>query len=318
MKHLFIAKDAIYASKIGGGVISGIAEVTSLADGAIAFFTEAGALITVANVAAYTGTKTYLGVGTGAVATGAKLSIMIDRTVSYKQKSAYIAPVLQRSFVGNDGSTGALNFPGTLVPGSIAEILVVDTNVPVNNTIEAKKFRYQYVVRVGDTNAIIVTALIAKINADVDRIVSATVVGSQVGIQLDSLVTGGTFTVGTAEILADADIIYGGTSNSLAFKPGNGTPAQMLVMENELASHEGKTNAIWTPQLYYSVTSLVVAGKTYDIYDIKWNQDFKNAINSAVATTQHVIVAIPAGNVTAGQASFETIIATLFTPSSAL
>ncbi len=319
MKHLFVVKDVVYASKIGGGVIASAAEMNQLAAGAIAFFTEANALITTANVAAYTGSRCWLAVGSGDVTKGARISIMIDRAVKQKTKTAYVAPVLQRSFIGNNGTTGALNLPATLIPGTTADIVIVDTLAPVNNTIEATKYRYQHVVTISDTANTIITSLIAQINADPDAIVDATVVGSQVGIQLDdNRSSGGTFSIGVSEILADATITADGTNNSLNFKPGNGTPAHITKVETETASHEGKTNGIWYANLYYNVPTEVVVGATYDVYDFKWNQDNYNSINASVATTQHIIVAFTAGAATAGQASFDTIIATLFTNSSAI
>ena len=51
MNRIFVLKDVAYAAKEGGGTIAGYTEINSLTRGALAFFTENGALITAANAA---------------------------------------------------------------------------------------------------------------------------------------------------------------------------------------------------------------------------------------------------------------------------
>jgi hypothetical protein len=55
---------------------------------------------------------------------------------------------------------------------------------------------------------------------------------------------------------------------------------------------------------------MVVSGKTYDMYNLKWTGELNRAVGSQLTTNQQVIVALPVG-VTA-QTTFETIMARVF------
>lgn len=317
MKHFFGTKDVAYAAKIGGSTIADYKEINSLADGAVAFFTPAGVLIPATGTAGViAGTSEfYMAVGSGSTTTGAKVSMMIKRAAKQYTKTGYVAAVKQKSFVGNDGSSGSLNLPGTLVNGEVLEVVVVDTSAPVNNTIEAKKYRYEYTIKSGDTATSIITSLIAKINADANAFVVATVVGSQVGFSLEATSYGKTFAVGVSGVLADAKVWNPGTGNAVAFHPGFGTVASVQAIELECAPHEGKTNALELADKYYSVPSMVDTTEVYDVYDIKWNVSNTPpaGVGGSVATQQHLVLALVDGGTP--QANVDTILDLLITVS---
>lgn len=319
MKHIFIAENVAYAAKQGGGTISGYNEVNLLQKGAIAFLLPDGTLIptvspatTIANNRQF-----YIAIGTGSSTIGAKISMLIDRTMRQYTKTAYAAATLQKSFLGEDSAgNGALNLPGTLIPGEVAEILIVDSTGPVMNTWEARKYRYSHVIKNGDTQSTIITSLINKVNAHSEAIVTATVVGTQDGIEFEAKEVGTTFVVAGNEILSDATTTVPPTSPAVSFHPGFGTPLGVRKLEFECEPHEGKSNEVWTPALYWSYPTQVNQSLTYDLYDMVWNTDNLTAHAPKVATKQHVIIAFPASGT--AQSGVEGILTALVQLSTAL
>lgn len=310
MRQILILKDLAINAKIGGGAIANANEINLLSPGALAIFNDRNELITIANAATTTvDTKSVRYVLGGVDSTeGGTWTLPLPRaTTSYKAKS-YVAPVKEVQFIGNDGATGALNLPATIVAGTTANIRIIKTSQTVELGLD--KFRYERYIKVGDTAAIILADLIAKINADTSCPVTAAVVGANVGISLTAKEFGDTFSVGTDGILEDADIIKGGTSNSVAVVFGCGTPTQIALLEEEFSAERGNGNKLELANKYWTKAPKTDPTETYDTYTMLWSVERNGAISKQVATSQELIIAMPVGATL--QANFETLSAAIF------
>ena len=332
MKHQLIGKDSVaYAAKIGGGTIASSNETNLLASGAIALFDPNGVLITTGNSTTILNGQTefYMALGSGSAATGAKISGLIKKNLDYGfVKQSYTAPTAQVSFIGqNSVGGGSMNFP-TFVPGDEAIITIVYGTTLEGiqvGTNTAFKQRYSYVVNASDTNATIVAGLIAEVNADANALVSATAVGSNVGIQLTGKSPVVTnlfynndnkgpliFQLATDGLAINADVYatgLTGTDGSVNAFAGFGTPAELLASEDETSYYEGKSQGIMLPQIWWSVASLVDPSETYDTYVAQWTPTRSSGQKLVGTTEQQLLVALPNG--ATDQANFETILTNL-------
>lgn len=322
MNSVVIAKDSLaYAAKIGGSTISGINQVNQLADGAIAIFTEKSELVTAANVATILIDKKgiFFAVGSGDVTKGAYITTSLIRFGADFSKRAYVAPVKSVKYVGYDGTTvgTSLNLP-TLIAGAEAFIKIIDTTKGLRTigTVYTNEVKaYSYVVKTGDTDTIIVNAIVNAINNDPDSRVVAAVVSTTptLGISLTHKDFGGTFSIALDGIFINStkEEPEGALPGvSVAMKYGEGTYNQILALEDLYSPAKGNTNKVYQPNLWWSVPSMAVSGKTYDQYTIRWTGKNDRTVASNFTTNQTIVVALPVG-VTA-QATFETIMAQVF------
>lgn len=304
MYSALIAKDAVYAAKTGGGTITGINELDQLASGAIAIFTEDNRLITAATTPASIAGVQQFWVAVGSYQVNAagvsvpyvRKTFYIDRDAYVQEYCTYVAPVLQRTIVGEDGAgTGSMNFPVTLIAGTVASINIVDTTLGefYPNQVE----HYDHVVTTVDTAQTVIQALVDAINADSDSIVTATVIlngPTKVGIQLDAKTLEGTFKVGPSDIIANANVFYD-TNGGLVVNYGKGTPAIMTQLEKraQIAS-QGSGNYQYLQNKFFSVNSVVDPAATYNSWNFMWTQEARtNAINSMNVTEQEALLAVP-------------------------
>lgn len=318
MNQIIIGKNTVALNaKIGGGVITGINEVNQLADGAIAVFTSESEMLTAANVATLMLDKKgiFVAVGSGDATKGATFTTTLARFGANYEKKVYIAPVKERKFIGFDGTLGNLNLPISLLAGSEAIIKLTDTTKGLRTigsvyTNEIKN--YNYVVKTGDTELIIATALVAAINNDVNSFVTATLVGSAVpyGIQIDNKEFGQTTSIALDGILISSTIEKDGASNSVAIVYGEGVDNQVLALEDYYSAEQGNTNRIMQPQLWWTKPSMVVKGSTYDMYNMQWTGKNDKASGSQFTVNHQIVVAIPNG--ATQQAGFETIMTNVF------
>lgn len=322
MKSIVIAKDSLaYAAKIGGGTISGINEVNLLADGAIAVFTDKSELITALNVAAILIDKkgVFYAVGSGSATTGAYVTTVTGRLGANYKKVAYVAPVKSKKYIGYDGATvgTSLNLP-TLIAGAEAFIKIIDTTKGLRTigSVYSNEIKsYSYVLKTGNTDTIIINALVNAINNDPTSVVTAAVVSATptLGISLEHKEVGGTFTISLDGVLSSATkaepegAIVGA---SVAMKYGEGTYAQILAQEDLYSPGRGNTNKVYQPHLWYSAASMAVSGKTYDQYNVSWTGEHNRETSSQSTTNQSIILALPVG--VAAQATFETIMAQVY------
>jgi len=322
MNQIIIGKNVAYAAKIGGGTIAGITEVNQLAAGAIAVFaSESNVLLTAANVVASMADKkgVWIAVGSGDATKGADTTIITKRLGVDYRKQAYVAPVKLVKVIGegatNGGATppGDLNEPTTLVAGDEAFIRVTDTTPGVITTNTHIK-RYSYVVRTGDTIAIVVAALVAAINADPDSIVVAADLSS-VGISLTAKNYGVTFAISLDGILINATIDEPenplSTTDSVAINYGKGTYAQIAQLESLFSPQQGNTNKVYQPSLWWTKAAKADSAATYDTYTIGWMGTKERSSGGSLPTVAHeIIVAMPPA--ATQQAAFEAVMAEVF------
>lgn len=324
MNQIVVTKEVVYSYNTSAAAITNIKQINDLETGSLAIFTEAGVLVTAANMATVLDDvkKCYFAVGNQQSAASAKSMITVPfprvgGNVNYT-KQAYAAPVKLKKFVGDDGTTSGtgLNMP-TYANGNIVAIKIVNTTSglrTIGAVDEQEVFRYEYTGIAGDTNNTMITKLIAKINADGNRIVNATVVGSQAGIALETVDYGVTFSIGLDEALQGATVEQpeGGTVGvSVAINYGIGTSAQVAALEDMYSAERGNTTKYAPLAIkYYSNPSLVVDAETYNIYTIQWDGDRSMPLGNQATNRFTIVVAIPNG--TALATSFETIIAEVF------
>lgn len=326
MNQIFVGKSIAYSAKVGGSTIAGMNEIDLLDTGALAFFTEDGVLITNANKATALVDKEKILVAVGNQLTGsaakAFISVPIPRgqgKVRY-EKVAYVAPVKLTKFVGSDGTIGALNMP-TFAVGNIAAIKITDTTLGLRSMGAIDKqeiFRYEYEAIPGDTNNTMITKLIAKINADSDCPVNATVVGSQAGINITADNYGTTFTIGLDEALIGATVEQpeGTIGSSVAMVAGTGTSDQVLALEDTFSAERGNTNRLWLAGSYYSNPSLVTSGATYNQYTIHWSGERSSSTGPQFTYKFVCIIAAPAAGTQ--ETILEAILLQIFGPAQAV
>lgn len=315
MKQILVNRSIAYAAKVGGGTITKN-EINLLDTGAIAIFTEAGVLVTAANAAtALDDVKKFsIAVGNQNAASKSIISVPIPRVGTDYTKQIYVAPVQLTKFIGNDGTIGALNYP-TLIAGQEAFIKIINTTSglrTVGAVEEQEIFRHSTVVKTGDTAAAITLRLIADINANPDRIVNATGVNSNTGINLTTIVIGTTFSIALDGILINATVEQpeGTVGSSVAMKFGENTSDQILSLEDLYSVERGNMNRISLPQLYYTANNLTVSGTTYDTYTFKYNGVRQIATGEQNTSPFEIIVAMPVS--ATQQANFETIMLEMF------
>lgn len=324
MNSIVIAKDSLaYAAKIGGGTITGIKEVNLLADGAVAVFTDKSEMVTAANVATILIDKKgiFFAVGSGDATKGSYVTTVTGRLGADYSKKAYVAPVKTIKYVGFDGTTAgtAFNFP-TLIAGAEAFIKIIDTTAglrTIGAVYENEVKSYSYVLKTGDTDVIIIDALVLAINNDPTSAVVALKVGTTgnatLGLKLTAKNFGQTFSIALDGVfLASTKEEAEGTVLGVSVAPtyGEGTYNQILALEDMYSPVRGNTNKVHQPALWYSVPSMAVSGKTYDQYTIRWTAKNDRTTGSAFTTNQTVLVALPVG--VAAQATFDTIMAQVF------
>lgn len=322
MKQAVVTRNVAYALNNAGSpaAITSINAINTLDTGSLAIFTEGGVLVTAANMGTVLDDvrKCYFAVGNQQSAATAKSMITVPfpriGSVTYN-KQTYTAPVKLRKFIGSDGTVGSLNMP-TYYNGSVATLKITDTT-PGLRTVTTEylpeQFRYQYTGIPGDTNNTMITKLIAAINLDPDRIVDLTVVGSQVGIQIDARNFGTTFAISLDDALVGATVEQPEGSvvgASVAINYGIGTYDAVQSLEDNYSVERGNTNRTYFPIQYYSNPALSLSGSTYNLYTIEWD-DYRSMPNGFQPTNRfEIVVAIPTG--TALATSFETIMAEVF------
>jgi hypothetical protein len=322
MYNALIAKDATYAAKTGGGTITGINDLDLLADGALAIFTESNVLVTAATLAsALVGVQQFwiargsyqASPSSGALIPYIRKSYNVDRNAYVQEYCAYVAPVAQRTIVGEDGAgTGSMNFPLTLIAGSTAELSIVST---IDGTYQPNQVdHYDHVVTTTDTAQTIIQALVDAINADTDAVVTAVVIlntGVKVGIQLNAIGVENTFKVGTDEIIRDATKFYS-TNGGLVVNYGKGTPPIISRIEQRSQiTSQGSGNYVYLQNKFFKVNSVVDPAATYNTWNFQWTQEARaNSIHSMNVTEQETLLAVPS-TATALLAALTTIFGVL-------
>lgn len=301
MNQLFIASQSTYGLKQGGGVVADATEAYLLDKGAIAMFTLDGTLVTAATTPASISNIKQFQIAVGSDA-GVFWSTPIDRDAFYAAYCAYVAPVKQITHIGYNGASGSFNFPASLVAGDIASIGLGLWREGYEPAINWKNFNY--VVKTGDTVAIVIQALIDAINNNPDSPVVA--VGELNGANLEGIeLTAKDFNeivyVKIDDIAVNADVEV---TTDVTY--GKGMPSQVLELESAARILDGDSNRIHFADKYWNVPSEVVDGAEYDLYQLQWATERRNAVN-------HDNVATPSATLAISDATLQGIVDTILT-----
>jgi len=317
MKQMFIAKAGVaYASKVGGGTIAGVAEITSLVEGAIAVFTENGILVA-GSETEFASKSIFFGTMRDGVPV---FSRRFYRPLDYT-KLAYVAPAAKVVVVGsntNGGITYNLNLPSSPVVGTSGSVMIIDRARPFNDKRREKI--YEHTATTGETAATFAAAIIAKINADPKGFVTAAEVDvtNHDGFKITADTAGHDFAVACGGILANADVLEyqnivvagtggivqgynsGLTTVVVQHKTGRGTSAQILATETEYASMDGDGPLAKTNQNLYSWASAVEA-VNYTTYVMRSSVPNDNVLIPKANMTLEFQLAIPTTLYDAGE-----------------
>jgi hypothetical protein len=303
MNQVLIGDVATYAAKQGGGTVADATEANLLQDGALAIFLLDGTLVTAATTpASIANYKQFLvAVGT---ASGVFWSTPIDRDMFYRAYCAYVAPVKQITHIGYNGSSGSFNFPASLVAGDVATLglgLWQEGREPSINWQN-----YNYTVKTGDTEVIVIQALIDAINNDPDApaVAAQELNGPTLeGIELTTKDFGERLYVKIDDIIVSADIEV-----TTPITYGKGTPAQVAELEAKARILDGDSNRIHYAQFYWDIPSEVNPGAQYDLYSFQWSTERRNAVNVDNVALPSMTLAISDATL---QSSVDTILTTV-------
>ena len=319
MKELFVIKGSTaYAAKVGGGLIASRDEVNSLVEGALAVFTMDGTLVE-GDETSFTTPALYFATKLNGVP---KISQRIYRPFEFF-KSTAVSAAAKVMVVGsntNAGTTYGLNLPSSLVVGTTAGIVIDDPDLPYENQTHKKP--YEVMVQTGDTRATLVARLIAKINADVNRLATAAMVDTtnSNGFKLTSVDATKNFTVSCRGILVNADVleykrivnagtagltpgfVNGLTTVVVAYTQGRGTAGQILETETEYAPMDGDGPREKQGQNLYNQISGVVSGEAYVTSIIRSKVPSDNPLIPKNNFVTELEIAIPSSEYGTGEA----------------
>jgi len=319
-----------YGLSTATGDISGANALDLLADGSLVVLEKDGTFVddTLPVI-----TKDAIYFAMGRTGKAPLISPIIDLASLAWNKLAYTAPVAKVMAVGsptNGGTTYNLNLPSSPTVGTIAGIMLIDESKPYE--VRTREKRYEYQVRSGDTAATVAAAIIAKINADADRVATAAEVdtNNHDGFTLTAVTAGNDFNVACDGILVNADILgynellVAGTAGltkgviSLttpvtANNVGQGTSAQILAAELDFSTEMGNTGLQSRGVNLFNFNQRTVAGATYVQYELTWTTPNDNVLISKPNMTQSLTIAVPSGDTGAGKhiAALDAILASL-------
>lgn len=314
-KITFALATVAYGYKYGGGTIAGAHEITSLAEGAIAFIEENGSLI---DAAAPAPTTQFFRIARGnanATNTTANpdLSNLINRSNLEIAYQAYVAPVAKTMFLGSNNGvspgTADLNIPATVYPGSYTVALTF-LDVDVNNPARTKRWTYEALV--ASTAASVMAGLVTMINLDTATTgITATGItyvpgATYYGIQLSGT-AGVNFTAKGENDLELADVVeykvlngtYTGTAytNTVDITYGEGTATQLTEIERVYSAEEGNIQSDLLGSLLWTKSSQVVAAETYDLFVYTTKQQKNDyAQTNGLPYKEEFVLAVPAGD----------------------
>lgn len=261
MNRLFVLKDVPYASKVGGGTIASIKEVGELAPGALAVFTDRGALLDVASA--------------GALATATDDVKTLQMAVGREEDTQVIQVprVIPNITVNNYKPLvkGKLRFE---IPANIANgegtLLILDNTFTSRYATRRKDVTL--IKKATQTVEQYVDALIAEVNKS-DWLSAAKVVitaGTQFAIEItvsssnvSDLRT--TLTGAKDGVLSETVIL-----ENVDFAYGQGLGYDVLQLEKDFSSEEGNHGYIELTQDFYSRPYEASISSNYDVINILW------------------------------------------------
>ncbi len=320
---------------IGGKTAYGTAAnkwlVKNLAVGEVGVYNTTGALVLGNAVLPAALNEFEIYVGSAGVET--QRSPVINRHTMKVSRQVYVAPVAKVMVVGDNtntigGVSPSLNLPNPVIGGSTAEITITDLSKPFEDKKKDKV--YSIVCTSAESKASILARLAAKVNADVNRIVTAAVLDNNTGLSFTSRLAGREFTVicggilGNADVLAkglganDLDVIFSSITGFnlgnngagaaavtvLANNVGAGTAAWVAKQESDFATEKGDIKSFLYSDLLYTEPSLA-ANVAYDVYLFEWQAANDNILMPKNNFVQMLYLAVP--NDAAQLASLNTI-----------
>ena len=310
-------RDVIVISNATYSTIAGVWEATSLPAGAILFVDQAGTALA-GDATTFVGDYVnILSKKTNLI----KTSFPILRGSRTKvTKSTVTAAVAAVKCLGSTVAAGSpnysLNYPATLTVGSVVGVGVIDLSLPTDDNRRYKEYEHTVVsgdVMTGDGASNVITKLIARINADTNKVVN--VAANKDG---SANITGIKFTAKTAgkdfmiyrfgDVLQNADIceykvVNGASVPSLtavvvANNPGQGLGVDITEELNATESRDGDSNYRTDGELYNSEPSNAVLATSYVTYVVTTEVMNNDPINKQNYPNLDMMVAVPTGNST--------------------
>lgn len=275
MKKINIITNAVYASD-GTDEITGVDELLTLEEGAVVLLNESG--VTIAD---------------GTVASPPTLTSVVSLHVDLQPgvtfapkkakmvKQAYTAPTQKVVKLGYNGTSGNLFEDTTFL--DLQSVGVFINAVPYEDG-DREYNSIQVATSAGSTATELITALVAKINADPNRLCNAANIssGSNYGISLTGIARN--FVVGCLGEIEKAPITV-----STAFVSGIGTQAYVQQLFDDNSALRGDRDGLHPRRVY---TPVVIPSGTYHIYTLSYmftRIDGMQSFNPAMIQ-QHVFV----------------------------
>jgi len=325
METIIIAKAGV---TYGGGVDK-LSAAIDMTEGAVGVFDESGALIA-GDATEVTGDSLTFAVKR---ANDVKISFPIYKDGFAKSSIVYSAAAAKKVAIGsnaNAGTTYNLNIPSTIVEGQSAIVTLIDKSLPEYNITRMKM--YEAPVIDGDTAITVMARLLAKVNADTNRVATMSKIDTtnSDGYIFTAVTAGKDFAVNCGGILENADvlehteIVHAGTAgitagtvsaltNLVTHSEGFGLATQIAEAERDASTREGNNNYPgWSTNLY-TQDSLVVAGETYNQAIVSSNRPNDNILIPRQPLRKQVHIVIPEND--ANWAILANILTVFITPS---
>lgn len=206
MNRIFVLKDVAYAAKQGGGVIAGVKEVNLLAQGALAFFTPQGTLLTLANAAVQVADKKAV-----ILASGRELDNQLVGSVPRRLNDINLGNY--RAFVKPVISVDAIS----LGAGDEGDTYIRVSDISYTSKFPVQEINASAYKKLNNTPESIIDRIVAKLNAP-DSYVVAT-----------KYATGGTQEVSTILVTAAA------TADGIATVDLNGDTINLPLTDSTIA-----------------------------------------------------------------------------------
>jgi hypothetical protein len=255
MNKLLVLKDVAYAAKVGGGTIAGYNDVDTLVDGALAFFNDQGALITLANLATTTPDSKYF------TAVAGRLEDTIIVPIIPRQGVKGVNIQLYRAATKPVITVASLS----VVDGDVGEFSITVKDITYSSKNFTRSVRATVYKKASVTASAAIDELVAKLNAGSSFITAAKTGGGPYNVTItpneDDVVLG----------VSLGGLIEGDAfSTTTPFVHSRGTGADILQMEKDFSAEEGNGNYTEYTDLWYKRVMETVLATNYDVVTFNW------------------------------------------------
>ena len=296
MNRIFVLKDVAYAAKQGGGVISGYKEINLLTQGALAFFTERGVLLTAANAAATLPDVKTIQIASGRANDTSLISEVPRRDVNINLGSF-------RAFVKKVITVGAL----PVVDNEEGSIKVSD--ITYTSKYQVRSQTGSDYKTTGKTVEASIDSVVSKLNAS-----SSFIVATKTGSSPDFSIT---LTPKDEDV--DIDVALSG---SFALAPkvistapvyGSGRGQDVAQMEKDFSPETGNGNYTDLTDLWNTTPLEAVSTASYDLITILWEGQHESpTVSKKVMKNRAIISTINGAAAGQAAATLMTLIALIF------